>query len=310
MIRQTTFTIGFMASSAIAVFVSPVGGQSLCSENYQCPYGYFCEKGDGDCWGLGTCQRKPDYCALWVDPVCGCDGRTYSNSCFAAMWGVNVAYPGECGAICQDNSTCRAGTYCRKEPSDCAGFGYCAEIPDGCGTYWDPVCGCDGVTYSNVSCAALYGVNVAFDDPCSSCIDDADCPAGSYCDKPVGDCDGAGVCEPFPAACEPLIEPVCGCDNVTYENFCEAAIAGVTVQYLGPCMPAISDYDGDGDVDQTDFGFLQRCISGKDVTQTDPYCQPMRMDADEDVDGGDILTFLACLGGPNTLADSDCIDQP
>jgi len=36
----------------------------------------------------------------------------------------------------------------------------------------------------------------------------------------------------------------------------------------------------------------------------------MRIDADQDVDGGDVLAFLACLGGPNTFADSDCIDRP
>ncbi|MDM8007941.1 MAG: Kazal-type serine protease inhibitor domain-containing protein [Phycisphaerae bacterium] len=309
MINRTTITIGLGASCAVALLVVPARGQYQCWDNFQCPFDHYCDKADGDCSGLGSCQLKPDYCSLWVDLVCGCDGHTYSNSCFAAMWGVSVAYPGECGVICQDNSTCEPGEYCRKEPGDCEGIGYCADLPDGCWEYWNPVCGCDGMTHSNASCAALYGVNVAYDGPCS-CTDNADCPAGSYCDRPVGECDSAGVCQPYPVSCEPLREPVCGCDNVTYENNCEAAMAGATIQYLGPCMPAMSDFDGDGDVDQTDFGFLQGCLSGKGVSPTEPYCQWMRIDADQDVDGGDVLAFLACLGGPNTFADSDCIDRP
>ncbi len=35
-------------------------------------------------------------CAMYVDPVCGCDGNTYSNSCVAASFGVNVWYKGQC----------------------------------------------------------------------------------------------------------------------------------------------------------------------------------------------------------------------
>ena len=32
-----------------------------------------------------------------------------------------------------------------------------------------------------------------------------------------------------------------------------------------------TDIDGDGDVDQTDFGFVQRCMSGYNVP-SDPLC--------------------------------------
>lgn len=37
-----------------------------------------------------------DVCWEIWQPVCGCDGRTYSNSCWAAISGVQVIYQGEC----------------------------------------------------------------------------------------------------------------------------------------------------------------------------------------------------------------------
>lgn len=35
-------------------------------------------------------------CILVYDPVCGKDGRTYSNSCFASAAGVEIEHQGEC----------------------------------------------------------------------------------------------------------------------------------------------------------------------------------------------------------------------
>lgn len=39
----------------------------------------------------------PVVCILIFEPVCGEDGKTYSNSCFASAAGVKVKFKGECG---------------------------------------------------------------------------------------------------------------------------------------------------------------------------------------------------------------------
>ncbi len=72
-----------------------------CGPTGSCPVGEHCIFPTGDCGtggAAGICF--PGAGACWdVDiPVCGCDGRTYSNFCYAAMSGVSVRYPWACGA--------------------------------------------------------------------------------------------------------------------------------------------------------------------------------------------------------------------
>ncbi len=70
-----------------------VGG---CITSASCPLTDYCA-GSG-CSTPGTCVLKPLLCPLIVFPVCGCNGATYSNGCFAERAGVRVAHTGTCTA--------------------------------------------------------------------------------------------------------------------------------------------------------------------------------------------------------------------
>jgi hypothetical protein len=46
--------------------------------------------------GSGVCKPIPEICTDDVNPVCGCNGTTYSNACEAAAKGVSVQSQGAC----------------------------------------------------------------------------------------------------------------------------------------------------------------------------------------------------------------------
>jgi polysaccharide biosynthesis protein PslG len=59
-----------------------------------------------------------------------------------------------------------------------------------------------------------------------------------------------------------------------------------------------ADFDDDIDVDQTDFGHFQECLSGKGQFYS-PGCEACDFDGDSDVDDDDFAAFRLCLSGPN-----------
>ena len=60
----------------------------------------FCAFVEGQLCGAAdasaTCQSRPDVCPASVDPVCGCDGKSYGSSCLAAAAGVGYRNTGAC----------------------------------------------------------------------------------------------------------------------------------------------------------------------------------------------------------------------
>lgn len=84
----------------------------------------------------------------------------------------------------------------------------------------------------------------------------------------------------------------------------EQSSDSVVVLVSGSGVPA--DLDGDGDVDQVDFGLLQTCLTGPGVSQDGPACLGARLDDDDDVDADDLAIFIGCASGPDIPGDPDC----
>ncbi len=224
----------------------------LCVDTADCDPDEYCLTASGMCGGEGTCTPYPDAeCSNTVDLICGCDGSTYNNYCYAQAKGESIAHWGPCGSMitCTTNKQCTETEYCAKDLGVCDGTtdGGCDLRPVDCEliSALILVCGCDNVTYDHPCFAYAAGVNLMHDGACEGedlCLINDDCGETEFCKKDIGVCDtGSGACELRPEACPltaPIGEPVCGCDGLDYFDECNANTAGVNAAFTGACADA------------------------------------------------------------------------
>ena len=65
-----------------------------CSASEYCAYqeGELCGDGDAE----AVCKSRPATCIELYVPVCGCNRKTYDNSCLAAAAGTGIYTAGKC----------------------------------------------------------------------------------------------------------------------------------------------------------------------------------------------------------------------
>jgi hypothetical protein len=113
----------------------------LLLTNAECADDQFCERapGDLDCTFSGLCKPKPTSCDPLPAPVCGCDGKVYSNTCEAALERQGTQLVTACqtpaGHFPCGDRFCAKGTYCSGQGSGT--FDYpleyaCIPLPPAC----------------------------------------------------------------------------------------------------------------------------------------------------------------------------------
>lgn len=169
---------------------------------------------------LASALDNIDYqCAAIYQPVCGCDGRTYSNSCVAVGNGVLAFTPGPCPNVGEIIDAIEL----RELPEVSLCYDATQVDPTAnCPRVVDPVCACNMITFQNECQARNAGWTSITPGPC---------PIKEACRSDLL----ASVLDNIDYQCAAVYQPVCGCDGNTYSNYCTAIGNGVLAWTPGRC---------------------------------------------------------------------------
>ncbi|XP_029994258.1 agrin isoform X3 [Sphaeramia orbicularis] len=168
------------------------------------------------------CSCDPIECDGTYQPVCGKDGKTYTNDCLLRKTEclgktlIPIKHQGPCDlnipSPCLDK-VCDYGAMCVVKNNEPV-----CECPEACLQTSDPVCGSDGQSYGSpcemraMGCALQKTIHIQHKGHCDEAC--ANCSFGAICDAQSGQC----VC---PSECVESHQPVCGSDGSTYNSECE-----------------------------------------------------------------------------------------
>lgn len=184
---------------------------------------------------IDECKIDEDYvCSNIFLPVCGCDGITYQNECFAQIHaGVNTFTDGAC--------TCDIGNLNWLEEPDCSDCVSSIKVVSFNGdtfiVFWADDKNCsDAMTIvydcnGSIVCTkgGITGIN-----QCPSFFNSYVYMNTLY-EKKINCCYDPSIID-LQSPCPTVIAPVCGCDGNTYQNSCEASYySGITSWTEGAC---------------------------------------------------------------------------